>query len=128
MYESLECMLKDFTNYFWCLKITSAIGVSPLVFLQFVQNIENSSDLGNTNTKISWTREKQTYVLDEIAKECLKNNILIISTGGHVIHHLLAVPPPSLRLSIMSKHSRDDIDNSIKVLHDSIFLVMREYT
>lgn len=125
MYNNLECMLNSFKNYCWRLKITSFVEVSPLVFLQLVQNIERVHDQKDMSKMITWSREKQTYILDKISKVCLDNNVVLISTGGHVIQHLAAVPPPSLRLTVMSKQSRDDIDTVTQVLRDAIISVMK---
>jgi len=54
--------------------------------------------------------------LDEIAKKCLINGVFVVSTGRHVMHHLHKIPPPALRLVIMAKYSKSNINTAIKLL------------
>jgi len=93
--------------------ITSEKDISPIVFFQLTKRDDNHSLL---------TREEQIDVLEKIAEECLDNGVFLISTGRHVYYHLHRIPPPALRLTIMNKQSKEEIDYAVKVLMKSIEL------
>lgn len=90
--------------------ITSKIGLSPLVFLQLAKGDHYEKKKGGL------TRRQQVHIMDEIARRCLEMGVFIVSTGRHVNHHLHKVPPPSLRMTIMSKQSISEINTAIEVL------------
>ena len=95
------------------LMVTSEVGISPIVFLQLTKNEDNIL-----------TFDEQVNALDQIAKKCLDDGVFIISTGNHVTHHLHKIPPPALRLSIMAKQSKAEIDTAIKVLKKAAMIVL----
>ena len=97
------------------LVITSEDGISPIVFLQHTND-----------EKDALTEEEQIQKLDDIARKCLENGVYIISTGGHVNHHLHKTPPPALRLTIMAKQSKTELDTAIKVLKDAVETIWNE--
>jgi hypothetical protein len=95
--------------------ITSRENISPIVFLQLTKD---------DDAIIS--RKQQIVIFDAIAKKCLLNGVFVVSTGRHVMHHLHKVPPPALRLTIMSKQSKADINTAIKVLKHAATDVLRK--
>jgi serine palmitoyltransferase len=98
--------------------VTSEIGLSPLVFLQ----LANDDD-----SKILLTRTEQVRILDEIAHRCLEAGVFIVSTGRHVTHHLHKLPPPSLRITIMAKQSKAEIQTAISVLKTVVEKVFDDF-
>jgi len=105
------------------LTVTSTEGISPLVFLQITKHRDDDND--NNDDKLL-SRKQQIEILDEIAKKCLINGVFVVSTGRHVMHHLHKIPPPALRLVIMAKHSKSDINTAIKVLKQAATDVFRK--
>jgi serine palmitoyltransferase len=97
------------------LMITSRENISPIVFLQLTKD---------DDAIIS--RKQQIVIFDAIAKKCLLNGVFVVSTGRHVMHHLHKVPPPALRLTIMAKQSKADINTAIKVLKHAATDVLRK--
>ena len=100
--ESKRTKLKDLV------KVTSTHCVSPIVVIRL-------------NEKTELTREEQVDVMNSVASECLEKGIFVVSTGSHIYHHLHRVPPPSLRLTIMAKQSKEDIELALDVLKQAIF-------
>lgn len=94
--------------------MTSARGLSPLVFLQLTKD-----------DKAILTREEQLEITNAIAKKCFDDGLLIIATGGHVNSHLHKIPPPSLKITIMAKQSKEDMDHAIVILKNAIFHVLK---
>lgn len=120
--------LKDNVEYFYnqlereCqdiipqkMAVTSARGLSPLVFLQLTK--DDNAIL---------TREEQMDITNAIAKKCFDDGLFIIATGGHVNSHLHKIPPPSLKITIMAKQSNDDIDHAISILKNAIRHVLKK--
>jgi len=134
------------------LLITSMKNLSPIVFIKLVQEEpmketktsttttkgkngskgKNSSHNSNSkkSTILNLTakqsaeqiREDQIQFLDKVAESCLQKGLAIISTGGHIHHHLTKIPSPALRLTVMSQQSQEDLDTAIQILID----VLRE--
>ena len=107
-YDKLQVDLPD------VLKITSSNGISPILFLQLNHDNDVSVNID------AMTRRQQIDLLDEIAMKCLTNGLFVVSTGRHVVQHLHKIPPPALRLTIMAKQSKADIDTAIQVLNDVV--------
>jgi len=59
-------------------------------------------------------------LLEKVSEECLDRGVFLISTGRHVYHHLHRVPPPALRLTIMNKQSKEEINMAVGVLKKAI--------
>lgn len=85
--------------------VTSQENVSPIVYLQHFKNEDNLL-----------TRDEQVELFDKVAAHCLENGLFVISTGSHVYDHLHKIPPPAIRMTIMAKQSKADIDTAIKIL------------
>ena len=96
------------------LTVTSTEGISPLVFLQITKHRDDDNDNNDDSKHLS--RKQQIEILDEIAKKCLINGVFVVSTGRHVMHHLHKIPPPALRLVIMAKYIKSNINTAIKLL------------
>lgn len=94
--------------------VTSTRGLSPLVFLQLTK-IDNDIS----------TREQQVNITNTIAKKCIDDGLLIVATGNHVNAHLHKIPPPSLRIVIMAKQSKADMDHAIIVLRNAVRYVLK---
>jgi len=86
--------------------ITSQVDLSPIVFFQLAQ--------------LSLSREEKIHLLEKVTEECLDNGVFLISTGRHVCYHLHRIPPPGLRLTIMNKQSKEDINMAVAVLKKAI--------
>lgn len=95
--------------------VTSARGLSPLVFLQLTKN----------DTAIL-TREEQMDITNAIAKKCFDDGLLIIATGNHVNSRLHKIPPPALKITVMAKQSKEDIDHAINILKNAIRHVLKK--
>merc|ERR1712038_1299356 len=91
--------------------ITSQKDISPIVFFQLTKREDN---------RLLLSREEQIDLMEKIAEECLDNGVFLISTGRHVYYHLHKIPPPALRLTIMNKQSKEEIDMAVKVLRNAI--------
>jgi len=94
------------------LYVSSEATLSPLVYLQL--------------TDESRTIEEEVRVLNRIATKCLENGVLVVSTGSHVFDHLHKIPPPSLRITIMTKQSKEEIINAVSVLENAVDDVCNE--
>jgi serine palmitoyltransferase len=94
------------------LYVSSEATLSPLVYLQL--------------TDESLTIEEEVHVLNRIATKCLENGVLVVSTGSHVFDHLHKIPPPSLRITIMTKQSKEEITNAVSVLKNVVDDVCNE--
>ncbi len=105
------------------IRITSEDCISPIMYLQFAAN-EDGDDNDDDGKEILLSREDQIDLFDRIASTCLENGLFIVSTGRHVYEHLHKVPPPSIRMTIQAKHSKDDIDTAINILKKAIEAVL----
>jgi len=93
--------------------ITSLENVSPIVYLQHTKNEDHVL-----------TRDEQVDLFDKVAAYCLENGVFVISTGSHVYEHLHKIPPPAIRMTIMAKQSKSDIDTAIKVLKKAMVTIL----
>lgn len=97
------------------LVVTSAVGLSPLVFLQL------SPEEGQ-----GMSRAEQVEILDTIASTCLHKGVMIVSTGQHVSHHLHMIPSPALRMTIQAKQSKANIDTAVRILKIAVLDAFRK--
>lgn len=93
--------------------ITSTENLSPIVLLQLTKNEDNVLN-----------RDEQVDLFDKVAACCLENGVFVISTGSHVYDHLHKIPPPAIRMTIMAKQSKADIDTAIKVLKKAVSTII----
>ena len=91
---------------------------SPIVYLVLAE-CEETQDID------------ESVFLSEIVRECIRRGIGTISAGQHNTRAgtqlLRAEPQPSIRMSVSAAHTKADLDFAVKVLHDSLGIVMRRY-
>jgi serine palmitoyltransferase len=93
--------------------VTSEEGLSPIVYLQFTKQEDHIL-----------SREEQIDLFDAVAANCLQNGVFVVSTGSHVFNHLHKIPSPGIRMTIMAKQSKNDIDTAIKILKNAISTIV----
>ena len=72
--------------------------------------------------RYSLVDEEEMYA--NIAQKCLDNGLMIVSTE-HVKPLLHITPPPSIRMTITAAHSKNDIDEAIRILTRAVNAVIR---
>lgn len=98
--ETLHCTTEPFSEWL----VATSDPQSPIVVLELSDKVDGE-DLD------------ETALLDQIAKECLKHGVAIVS-AKHVQHLVHRVPPPSIRMTVSALHSKDDIDQALKILRE----------
>lgn len=72
-----------------------------------------------------------TVFLSEVVRECVRRGLGAVSAGQHNSRAgtqlLRKEPPPSIRLSVSAAHTKEDIDFAVKVLSESLGVVMNRY-
>jgi len=106
-YQKVEEVMKDIVPK--KVIITSQKDLSPIVFFQ----------LGEDHRSLL-SREEQVGLLEKISEDCLDRGLFLISTGRHLYHHLHRIPSPALRLTIMNKQSKEEINIAVGVLKKAI--------
>ena len=93
--------------------ITSEENISPIVYLQLTKNDDKILN-----------REEQVELFDRVASYCFENGVFVISTGGHVYDHLYKIPPPGIRMTILAKQNKTEIDTAIQVMKKAISTIL----
>ena len=87
---------------------------SPLVILQFSKDIQKSKKFA-----------EQTQLFDQVVSICMDKGVALISTGGHVKHHIHRVPAPAIRLTISCLQTSKDIQTAIDTLQYALRTVLK---
>mmetsp|Transcript_8141 Transcript_8141/g.11680 ORF Transcript_8141/g.11680 Transcript_8141/m.11680 type:complete len:586 (+) Transcript_8141:146-1903(+) len=138
LYQLLGSMLEEMVNK---LVITSQ-DISPIVILQLSPSVihptspnSKSSSTTTTTKPHKLSREEQITLLDTISNTCLDKGIALISTGKstnamnkdwETSTHFVT-PPPSLKLTVSAVHTKEHLEECVRVLGEVVKEVLGSF-
>lgn len=85
---------------------------SPIVFLEL-------SEEADEILKAKGFSDDGIELLEAIVQECLVNGVAMVATGRHAQGNIQTIPSPSIRLTISTVHTKEDIDQCLSTLRDA---------